>query len=71
MIVLTIVFLVLVALLVTTVYLLGFKLGGDHGQQELARVRLESAHAERQLHELTRGAFEAMAEQIEKRTGPR
>jgi hypothetical protein len=48
--------------LVLTVFLLGFRLGGDHWQAELARVRLEAAQAERQMHNLAREAFVAMAE---------
>jgi hypothetical protein len=48
-------------------YLLGFRLGGDHGRSELARVRLEAAESERQLHNLTRQAFWAMAKHVEER----
>lgn len=51
--------------LVTVVFLLGFRLGSDHWQAELARVRLEAAQAERRLHDLTRQAFVAMAERAE------
>jgi hypothetical protein len=47
------------------VFLLGFRLGGDHWQAELTRVRLEAARAERQMHDLTRQAFVAMAERAE------
>jgi len=53
--------------LITVVYLLGFRLGGDHGRVELHRVRMEAAHAERQLHDLTRQAFVSMAEQAQRR----
>ncbi len=49
------------------VFLLGFRLGGDHWQQELARVQLEAAQAERRLHDLTRQAFVAMAQAAERR----
>jgi hypothetical protein len=48
-------------------FLLGFRLGGDHWQQELARVQLEAAQAERRLHDLTRQAFVAMAQAAERR----
>jgi hypothetical protein len=48
-------------------FLLGFRLGGQHWQSELSRVRLEAAQAERQLHDLTREAFVAMAERMEGR----
>ena len=55
-------------LLVTVlVYLLGFRLGGQSGISELQRVRAEAAEAERQLHDLTRSAFVAMAEAAERR----
>jgi uncharacterized membrane protein YciS (DUF1049 family) len=60
----TLLLLLLLALsaLVLVVFLLGFRLGGDHWQAELLRVRLEAARAERQMHDLTRQAFVAMAE---------
>jgi hypothetical protein len=54
-------------LLVAVVYLLGFRLGGDHWLSELARVRAEAAQAARRLHDLTREAFVAMAEHAERR----
>jgi uncharacterized membrane protein YciS (DUF1049 family) len=56
------VFVLALVVLVLTVFLLGFRLGGDHWQAELTRVRLEAVRAERQLHDLTRQAFVAMAE---------
>jgi hypothetical protein len=40
--------------LVAVIFLLGFRLGGEHWQSELTKVRLEAAQAERQLHNLTR-----------------
>lgn len=61
-----------VALFIVTIllggvmFLLGFRLGGDHWLSELARVRMEAAHAERQLHDLTRQAFVAMSEEAER-----
>ena len=62
-------FAILLALLLLAglAFLLGFRLGGDHWQTEVTRVRLESAQAERQLHDLTRHAFIAMAEHAEQR----
>lgn len=58
---------VLSVFLVTVVYLLGFRLGGTSWLSELTRVRAEAAQAERQLHDLTRQAFVAMAEEVERR----
>lgn len=54
------------AALVLLAFLLGFRLGGDHWQAELARVRAEAARAERRLHDLTREAFLQMAATIER-----
>jgi hypothetical protein len=54
-----------VALVVLLTYLLGFRLGGQSWLTEAHRVRAEAAAAERQLHELTRQAFVAMAEEAE------
>lgn len=58
---------ILVALLILAAFafFLGFRLGGDHWESELTRLRMESVQAERQLHDLTRHAFIAMAEQVE------
>ena len=53
--------------LVVVVYLLGFRLGESTWFGELGRVRAEAANAERQLHDLTRQAFVAMAEEVERR----
>lgn len=53
-------------LLVAVVFLLGFRLGGDHWQAELTRVRMEAIRAERQMHDLTRQAFVSMAEHVER-----
>ncbi len=53
--------------LLASVFLFGFRLGGEHWQSELAKVRLEAAQAERQLHDLTRQAFVSMAEAVEQR----
>ena len=54
-------------LVAVLVYLLGFRLGGQSRISELQRVRAEAAEAERQLHDLTRSAFVAMAEAAERR----
>ncbi len=48
-------------------FLLGFRLGGDGNATELNRVRVEAAQAQRELHNLTRQAFVAMAEAVERR----
>jgi hypothetical protein len=57
----------ILALAVSVVFLLGFRLGGSRWQDEMARIRLEGTHARRQMAELTRQAFEAMAEEASKR----
>jgi hypothetical protein len=49
------------------VFLLGFQVGGRFHMSELQRVRYEAAKAERQLHDLTRDAFVAMAEHPDRR----
>lgn len=56
--------LLLVALVAT--YLLGFRLGGHAWTSETHRIRAEAARAERELHELTRTAFVAMAEEAQR-----
>jgi hypothetical protein len=63
--------LVLLVGLVASAYLLGFRLGGDHWRDEVLRVRSESVEAQRQIHDLTRQAFVAMAEEAERRRGSR
>jgi len=62
---------VLVLLLISVMYVLGFHVGGEHWLSELTRVRMEAAQAERRLHDLTRQAFVAMAEHVERRTAGR
>lgn len=52
--------------LVVMSFVLGHRYGGDRWQAELTRVRLEAAQAERQLHDLSRTAFAAMAEEVER-----
>ena len=46
-------------------FLLGFRLGGQTWVDEVQRVKAEAAVAERQMHDLTRAAFVAMAEKAE------
>lgn len=48
-------------------YVFGFRLGGENWQRQLLEVRRESARAGREIHDLTRQAFIAMAEEAEKR----
>ena len=67
MVVLIIFLLLSVSVIVTLTFLLGFRLGGQSWISEANRVRTEAATAERQLHELTRSAFVAMAEEAERR----
>lgn len=59
-----------VSLVVLLTYLLGFRLGGQSWLTEAQRVRAEAAAAERQLHELTRHAFVAMAEEAQAKRRP-
>ena len=66
MIVLALVSLGLLLGLFAAIFLLGFRVGGGQWQEELAHVRLEAALAQRQMHNLTRQAFVAMAEQTER-----
>ena len=54
-------------LLVGVIYVLSFRVGRAHWLNELARVRIEAAQTERRLHDLTREAFVAMAEHVERR----
>jgi hypothetical protein len=63
-----VVFLVIaIAMVLALTYLLGFRLGGQSWVAEAQRVRAQAAAAERQLHDLTRSAFVAMAEEAERR----
>lgn len=55
------------AALGAAMFLLGFRLGGEHWQQQLMRVRMEAAQASRHMHDLTRQAFVAMAEEVQRR----
>jgi hypothetical protein len=67
MVALLVVLLLAGAIIVTLTFLLGFRLGGQSWITEAQRVRAEAAAAERQLHDLTRSAFVAMAEEAERR----
>ena len=49
-------------LLFLSLYLLGFRLGGRYWESRITEIRSESAEASRQMHDLTREAFVAMAE---------
>jgi hypothetical protein len=53
--------------LVVVVRVLEDRASTSYWQAELARVRLAAAEAERRLHDLTRAAFVAMAEEAEHR----
>ena len=66
MIVLLLVFLVLLSALMAALCLLGFRVGGEEWQREALRVRQDGVGASRELHELTRRAFVAMAEEADR-----
>lgn len=55
--------LILLTMLVTSLFLLGFRIGGEYWQEQVLQVRHEGAQASRQMHELTRQAFVAMADE--------
>lgn len=67
MILLVVIVSLLVAVVVALMYLLGFRLGGDHWQSELGEARMEAAQAQRRLHDVARDAFSAMTEVVERR----
>lgn len=56
-----------VGLIVMLTFLLGFRLGGHSWITETQRVRADAAAAERNVHDLTRSAFVAMAEDAQRR----
>ncbi len=58
--------LVLLIMLNAALFLLGFRIGGEHWQEQILQVRHEGAQASRQMHELTRQAFVAMAEEADR-----
>jgi hypothetical protein len=60
--ILLILFIVLFLVVFASIFLLGFRLGGEHWQSELAKIRVQAAQAERQIHNLAREAFVSMAE---------
>ncbi len=66
MIELTILLLLAIASLVVAVYLVGFRMGGEEPMSALTQVQVEAAHAAREMHDLTRSAFVAMAEEAER-----
>ena len=66
MIVLLLLLLVASGCVVGLAFLLGFRLGGQSWLAEATKVRAEAAAAERQLHDLTRSAFVAMAEEAQR-----
>lgn len=57
--------LAVVAVILLT-FLLGFRLGGQSAWAEAQRVRAQAAAAERELHNLTRSAFVAMADEADR-----
>jgi hypothetical protein len=61
---------VAVSFIVLLTYVLGFRLGGQSWFTEMHRVRAEAAAAQREMHSLTRAAFEAMAEEALRRRQP-
>lgn len=65
MVIVLVALLVVLTVLAAALFLFGFRLGEDHSHGELTQVRLEAAQAERQLHDLTRQAFIAMARRVE------
>lgn len=67
MIALVIFLLLSISMVMALTFLLGFRLGGQSWMSEAQRVRAEAAAAERQLHDLTRAAFVAMAEEAERK----
>ena len=71
MIALGIALVVTLSVIAVLTFLLGFRLGGHSWVAEAQRVKAEAANAQRELHDLTRAAFVAMAEEAERRTGGR
>lgn len=65
MVVLALFLILSVVVIVVLTFMLGFRLGGQSWIAEAQRVRAEAAAAERQLHDMTRAAFIAMAEEAE------
>ena len=67
MIELTIMLMLALAVAVILAYLLGFRMAHDQSDSVLARIRFDSAEASRRMHDVTRNAFVAMAEQAQRR----
>ena len=67
MIELTILLFLAIVSLVVLVYLFGFRMGWEQPHSPISRVRLEVAEAARQMHDVTRNAFVAMAEEAQSR----
>ena len=59
-----------IVLAVLLAFLLGFRVGGHEWRTRLDQVRAESADASRQMHQMTREAFVAMADYALKRRQP-
>ncbi len=66
MIVLAILIPLLVVALIVGAFMVGCREGSHHWQTLMDDTRRQSANAERQLHDLTRQAFVAMAEEVER-----
>lgn len=59
-----------IVLAASLAYLLGYRIGGQQWQTRLDQVRAEGAEASRQMHDLTREAFVAMADYaLQRRNG--
>jgi hypothetical protein len=63
---LIVILILVIAALGGTLFLLGFRLGGGRSRGELTRVRMEGALTRRSVHDLTRQAFVAMAEEAQR-----
>lgn len=58
-------FLALVAIATGLAFLLGFRIGGTDSRNQVAQVKVEAARAQRELLDLNRRAFIAMAEHVQ------
>lgn len=52
------------------IFAVGVRVGSQYWRSEVQRTRFEAARAARQLHDLTRQAFVAMADHVERRDKP-
>lgn len=66
MVFLLILILLVLAGLLVAVFTFGFHVAGTNWQRQLLQARTEAAEAGRQMHDLTRRAFVAMAEEAER-----